>query len=608
MLNAAGYEQPNRTDESKGLTASNSKLAVPHEIYQIIDELKPKKRKKNKQINLSRKTSTESMATLEGGLINGAIAPVLPAGEHRFFIASKQGIAYLLLTGRTLSCLYRFVTAHDAITLFSQLPWLNQWQSSPDISYFADGFAGLVTLCDMTRTIDSSKGTVIELCASENWIQGLIKFCQDVYAGELYPKSLLLSGFFAMLGTAIKGYKGSHTVAQDLSILEKIGMASYLLPAFIGFCSSVCFLAFNMLQISMWVVNTRKKLNGTRYRIMHIEPNDVQKALCAKGDDIVFEKKEDGKWFIHFGNDAGEYQKTEITNYLNIESLTEAKNNIAEGILKQFLNTLTCQLTKDNVVEIKDDANRSVLEKIAEVTCADFPQFKKNKEIRRINLDFVSDNKRLIFWINAMGLMLSTGGSLSSGISLFYEGREFEITAWKIALFIPIVVATAFTNYNFSLNPNYQLDVWMKKHHAEQENCNSCVITPDEAESETACWMPGARAKKTVGFFSSLGGAMTFSPGIIRSMQILIQLVGLLSTLHMAAEDKDVEQDKYRAIAQNQYVILGGAAFSLAFIFLSFLQDYSMWTAGASREKPKLQSPLRRTASQVSIESMITNP
>ena len=613
---AGNFSQAINGDET-GLLTSRA-FSVPHEVYEIIHKLQPKAEKKaaQREPELSRHSSTLSMQSLDVGAVAVNIkSESIPTPQHqtKLIIYIKLGVAYGLLVGRTLSCLYRFVTAQDAVELFSELPWIDQWKSSPNIRIIADSFAGTVTFCDMIRTIGSSKGHVIELCTHESWKAGIAKFCFDVRMGEIYPKRLLIAGFFAMLGTMVKGYKGAATIGQTVSIENILdGWLLSVASAAVGLSSSICFITFNILQISMWVLNTRKKFDGTRYRIVEKTNNteldyfhyyreqhdQIRAELCGKGDDIYFEKSREGNWSMHFGNKYGEHEAKSITNVLEIAVLNEQQEKIENKfskIIRRYLDPITLfknLALNERITKVSDEKQRAALESITDAVCGGIAQYQKNKEIRKIYQEFIIDNKNKIFMINFMGLLLSVGGSLTSGISLFYENNEFQITIGKIVFFIPVVAASAYMNYNFILNPNYQLDLWMGKHHKEHDSCINCQNTPGPEEEKTAWWIPGERVKNTVGFFSSLGGAMTFTPGIIRTMQIALNFMGWALS----------KETQYDAMAQNDYFKLGGFIFSIAFIILSFLQDYAMWTAGASRKKPTLpQSPVTANEATVSF-------
>lgn len=187
----------------------------------------------------------------------------------------KTGVGYLLLGGRTLSCLYRFVLVNETVRLLFRVPGLNHWQEAPGVIITADVVGAILALADMIQTILASKKKVFELCEHPNWTQGMLQFFRGVFHGE-YPKDLLVSGLLVCFATGMKGVVGSqnvlHRVKQfpHMEHAEKITPVTYL----IGASSSLCFLAFQWLGQAMWVSRAFKSLKDnphyTRYLSNHV--------------------------------------------------------------------------------------------------------------------------------------------------------------------------------------------------------------------------------------------------------------------------------------------------------------------------------------------------
>ena len=213
--------------------------SVPHSIYKTIYDLKPR----------DKENHSNPFSSLER--------------TEKIIFIGKHGIALAILSGRALSCFYRFVTSKDAILLFSQMPILNQCATSETVLIIADTAAGILTLADIIRTIDKSRKPVITLFTQEKWIPAIKDFYKAVCVGEQYSKKLIAIGFCAMWGSFVKGHSGTENVLQRLSLLLNKDVAPILpLSYYVGFSSLLCFMVFNVVSIGMWVVNTNKQLKN----------------------------------------------------------------------------------------------------------------------------------------------------------------------------------------------------------------------------------------------------------------------------------------------------------------------------------------------------------
>jgi hypothetical protein len=76
-----------------------------------------------------------------------------------------------------------------------------------------------------------------------------------------------------------------------------------------------------------------------------------------------------------------------------------------------------------------------------------------------------------------------------------------------------------------------------------------------------------------VSHLASFGGSVTFPPAIIRTLQIIVRLIGMASS----------DQKKYEAISEDPWFIFAGMMFSLPLIYFSMQQYQAVW-AGKSEK------------------------
>lgn len=385
----------------------------------------------------------------------------------------KTGTGYVLLGGRTLSCLYRFVLVNESVRLLFKIPGLNQWQDSSGVIIAADVAGAVLALADMTQTIIASKKSVLELCQHPNWLGGIKQFFQHIFQGE-YPKDLVLSGLMVCFASGMKGVVGSQNVLHRITQFPHMENVDNITPITyaVGLSSSICFLAFQWLGQGMWVDRAFKSL---------------------KQDD-------------HY----------------------------------------SCYLSRHK------GWDRST---------------------------------------TAIGVSMGVAGVLVGALAACYVNRQFEFNnPLHITLFF-IALTGAYFNLCYSYNLITRMEWLLKLHNTE--SCTAClneqvndeatapvVVTTQHAETESSCLSGlgkqcGRFFESSVRNLAALGGSITFSPAIIRTLQIIFRLIGMASS----------NEEHYNAIAEDPRFILTGFIISIPFVYFSMLQYTAVWGKSAASLK-----------------------
>lgn len=408
----------------------------------------------------------------------------------------KTGTGYVLLGGRTLSCLYRFVLVNESIRLLFKIPGLNQWQDASGVIIAADVIGAMLALADMIQTIIASKKSVLELCEHPNWMGGIKEFFQNIFENK-YPKDLLLSGLMVCFASGMKGVVGSQNVLhrvtqfQHMENVEKLTPLTYL----IGISSSICFLAFQWLGQGMWVDRAFKSL---------------------KQDD-------------HYSN-------------------------------------------------------------------------------------YLSRHKGWDRGTTAIGVSLGVVGALVGALAACYVNHEFEFNnPFHITLFF-IALTAAYFNLFYSYNLITRMEWLLKLHNTE--SCPAClndpinnvvpaVIETQPVEAKSTCFNHFAKGcssffGSSVSNLAALGGSITFSPAIIRTLQIILHLIGIASS----------NEEHYSVIAEDPRVILTGLLISIPFVYFSTLQYTAVWgESAAATSKKATKNPAEQNGNLIiNRDSTVSTP
>lgn len=202
-----------------------------------------------------------------------------------------------------------------------------------------------------------------------------------------------------------------------------------------------------------------------------------------------------------------------------------------------------------------------------------------------------------------IGVLMGIAGALVGAVSACYVNRQFEFkNPLHISLFF-IALTGAYFNLCYSYNLITRMEWLLKLHNTE--SCATClnersaapvVSAIQPAETETQCY--DGFAKRCSSFFGSgvsslaaLGGSITFSPAIIRTLQIILRLIGMASS----------NEEHYNTIAEDPRFILGGLILSLPFVYFSMLQYLAVW--GKSAASPEASTPRIQPAVNADIPS-----
>lgn len=190
----------------------------------------------------------------------------------------KWGFAVLMLLGRALACLYRFVLMRDTIGLFLTIPGLHLYADAKHTFLIKQIIAGVFASSDVVRTMDSTQAEVIGFFQHPDYKNAARDFWQSAKKGD-YPRSLLISALFVAFSTAIKARDGFQETLEQastlphLSSLKNGAFAAYI----VAFCSAACFIAFMVFGRSMWVARTKMVLANDENWIAFRETNPDSK-------------------------------------------------------------------------------------------------------------------------------------------------------------------------------------------------------------------------------------------------------------------------------------------------------------------------------------------
>lgn len=502
--------QPLLEDDQPAVEAVDSDQSDLHETVNIIESAK-KVNQRRGFISPSQNDMVEGDLAEQQGL-SGQSESISCLDNMLHY--SKSFMGYALLGGRTLSCLYRFVLINETVRLLFKVPGLNRWEDVQGVIISADVVAAVLSLADMVQTIMKSKDSVLALCQNPNWTRNIPKFFSEVFrcykssnenaeeTQELthYPIDLLLSGLVVCFASGMKGTVGSQNVLHRLSQYEHFQDIEKLTPVsyFVGFSSSVCFLAFQWLGQGMWVKRAFDKLK--------------------KSDHYV--------------------------NYLSRHKLWDWK-------------------------------------------------------------------------IMAIGVMMGVAGALVGAIAACYVHHHFEFTSpVHMSLFF-VALTAAYFNLIYSYNPIYRMELLMQLHNAaictdcknkaQSEAAPIIVVGVSSLENKDEDTSKCNISKNANAFFSSsisglaaFGGSITFSPAIIRTLQIIFSLIGI------AASDRE----KYDSMAQDSRFILSGMILSMPFVYFSMLQYVAVWGSrdtGKADIKPKAAEDNTNNASNNSDSATVVD-
>lgn len=231
---------------------TGSAVNTPHLIFECI---------KDKRSSLSERAASSASA------IDIPIVANDPHSVPKTFFEQcidflKFMLVCVLLIGRALAIMFRFVIGRDAGMLLFKMPVLNRWKDSDEVMIGIEIVAGVLTLADMYRTIAKSRKSLNEMLEHGNWGERLSIFITNIREGK-YPKKQLILGFFAMIASASKGKVGFENVIERLSQLSFLSpRLTLLLPGsyLVAVCSSICFIAFQWFGESSWVVEALRNL------------------------------------------------------------------------------------------------------------------------------------------------------------------------------------------------------------------------------------------------------------------------------------------------------------------------------------------------------------
>ena len=418
----------------------------------------------------------------------------------------KYTFAILMLLGRALACLYRYVLMRDTIRLFLTVPGLSDYANAEHTLIITQAVAGAFGFSDIVRTVDSTQVEVISFFTQENWTKGLTNFFKSIKSGE-YPWKLMVASLFVSASTAIKAKGGfEETLAEAITLphmsgLKRVDFLSYVVAT----CSTACLIAFIVFGRAMWVSRANNELNNNE------------------------------EWIA----------------------------------------------------------------------------FSKNPETKR--------------WLrlkNMMGAVLSTAGSLASGISIFYSNGDFVFNNIKnIIFFILMLPTNTYFNYTWSFNPVYKFNALLELDNVD--NCEKCaeektqkelarsssVISVGEQQISAATlpdrfFQLSEKHKETVekaikkarqynNLFCSLGGGFVMCPSIIRALQVILYGISLIA-----------KDDRIEAFSKNPYFVMGGFILSIPFVIGIFLQDCSMMKKDTTHHKtPEQNSPMHKSVSMPEMTS-----
>lgn len=402
----------------------------------------------------------------------------------------KTGTGYILLGGRVLSCLYRFVLVNESVRLLFKTPGLNRWQEAPSVIIAADVIGATLALADMIQTIIATKESVLALCQHPNWLSGITQFFKSIFQGE-YPKDLLISGLMVCFASGMKGAVGSQNVLHRITQFPHMENAAKLTPMtyLVALSSSICFLAFQWLGQGMWVDRAFKSL---------------------KQDD-------------HYSN-------------------------------------------------------------------------------------YLSRHKAWDRSTTAIGVSMGIAGASVGAVAACYVNHQFEFNNPLHITFFFIALTATYFNLCYSYNLITRMEWLLKLHNSE--SCTAClnepaapvVVTIQSAETEASCH--DGVAKRCSSFFGSgvsglaaLGGSITFSPAIIRTLQIIFRLIGMASS----------NEERYNAIAESPFFIMSGLILSLPFVYLSMLQYTAVWGKSGTSSQESTSKIQARNAGSLETDSIASD-
>lgn len=160
-----------------------------------------------------------------------------------------------LLTGRALSCTYRYVTTTDALQFFFQEPFIEKNNQSWAHALTITG-AALFCVTDAVLTIVTSRDSVAELCFLRETARKNLTLLRD-NQGKLPIFRLVLLGLIlpgSMLGAFFKGEVGFLAVSQSLTALmtnstsKNMHLALTVIAYIVGGCSALCNFSFQGQQ------------------------------------------------------------------------------------------------------------------------------------------------------------------------------------------------------------------------------------------------------------------------------------------------------------------------------------------------------------------------
>jgi len=164
-------------------------------------------------------------------------------------------ITTVLLSGRAISCTYRYVTTKDGLEFIFQEKFVNSGNKKWSILFTKVG-ATLFCVTDAIITIISSKNSVSELYRIRSAVSKSLNLLRDENGSlplcQLFLLPVLLGG--GMMGTWFKANVGVLTVAREIVSLITANPSEFLdsilttFSAVVGSCSALCFLAFQSKQ------------------------------------------------------------------------------------------------------------------------------------------------------------------------------------------------------------------------------------------------------------------------------------------------------------------------------------------------------------------------
>ncbi|OGT33283.1 MAG: hypothetical protein A3C44_04580 [Gammaproteobacteria bacterium RIFCSPHIGHO2_02_FULL_39_13] len=199
-----------------------------------------------------------------------------------------------------------------------------------------------------------------------------------------------------------------------------------------------------------------------------------------------------------------------------------------------------------------------------------FQKFKTTADME----NFIKTHKNWDRFTTFIGYTMAFFGALMGAIAVFYENHEFQFSALTIFLFFISAFSTLF-NFTYGPNPVYRLESIAGHNERDCDNCKevNSVENPDEEDERFHFFRKNAR--RVVNFFrestvvdvvGSAGGAISFSPTLIRSVQVFLYLLS-----------RATRNDRYYELSHNSWFIFVGFILSIPLLCFSFLQTMGMW-------------------------------